>query len=242
VAGRPPQVSALLPAYDEEALLEEAVGRLAAILDEVGQSWEILVVDDGSRDATGLIADRLADADPRVRALHHPVNRCLGGALLTGFAAARGTWVLYLDVDVPLLAADLARALELGAGADLVCAQRRHRSRDGLRRSLYTWGYNRLVKALFASPLRDINFGFKLARRELLSRLELRSTWGFIDAELVLKARDAGARIATLEVDHVPRPDRGSRLDSPRHIAHLVIELARVGREIGRGPAARAGS
>ena len=220
-------ISVVLPAYNEEDCIERAVAAAREALADVASVHEIVVVDDASTDRTGALAEGLARADNRVRVIRHARNRTLGGALRSGFAAARCDLILYTDADLPvdLRALPAALALFERERADLLAGYRLNPQAAGRRRALYTWGYNRLIRAVFGLAVRDVNFAFKLIRRTLLEGMTLRSEGSFIDAELLLRARKAGARFVELGVEYVPRSGGVSKLSSPRVIATILREL-----------------
>jgi len=191
-------------------------------------SFEILIVDDASTDATGVIADELASADPRVRVVHHPENRKLGGALKTGFAEARSALVLYTDGDLPTdLHDSLPKAIRLHRlyDADIVSAYRHDRTAEGPRRAVYSFAYNALIRFGFGLRVRDVNFAFKLCRREVLDHVRLASDGSFIDAELLIKAHRLGYHIIQFGVDYFPRTRGISTLSSGSTILKIVREL-----------------
>jgi glycosyltransferase involved in cell wall biosynthesis len=196
--------------------------------------WEIVIVDDASTDGTGARADRLATADPRVRALHNPVNRRLGGTLRAGYAAATKDLIFYTDADLPVDFGELPRAVRLleYQQADLLAGYRFDRTSEGLHRALYTIGYHVVIRLLFGLRIRDVNFAFKLFRRSLLQRIELKSEGSFIDAELLLRARKAGAVMIQLGVDYFPRTRGPSKLSSLGVIAAILREMAGQWREL----------
>jgi len=220
--------------YNEEAYVERAVAAARAVLEEMGGDWEIVIVDDASTDGTGARADRLAAADPRVRAIHNRVNRRLGGTLRAGYAAATKDLVFYTDADLPVDLAQLPRAVRLleYQEADLLAGYRFDRTSEGLHRVLYTIGYHVLIRLLFGLRIRDVNFAFKLFRRSLLQRIELKSEGSFIDAELLLRARKAGAVMIQLGLDYFPRTRGPSKLSSLRVIAAILQEMAGQWREL----------
>src|SRR5881409_388427 len=109
----PPSLSVVIPMYNEEAYVERSVAAARAVLEGMGAEWEIVVVDDASTDGTGALADGLARSDPRVRVVHNPVNRRLGGALRAGYAAAAKDLVFYTDADLPVDLGELPRAVHL---------------------------------------------------------------------------------------------------------------------------------
>jgi len=219
---------------NEEAYVERSVAAARAALEEMGGDWEIVIVDDASTDGTGARADRLAAADPRVRVIHNPVNRRLGGTLRAGYAAATKDLVFYTDADLPVDLGQLPRAVRLleYQQADLLAGYRFDRTSEGLQRALYTIGYHVLIRLLFGLRIRDVNFAFKLFRRSLLQRIELKSEGSFIDAELLLRARQAGAVMIQLGLDYFPRTRGPSKLSSLGVIAAILREMAGQWREL----------
>jgi glycosyltransferase involved in cell wall biosynthesis len=230
----PPSLSVVIPMYNEEAYVERSVAAARATLEEMGADWEIVIVDDASTDGTGARADRLAAADPRVRAIHNPVNRRLGGTLRAGYAAATKDLVFYTDADLPVDFGQLPRAVRLleYQQADLLAGYRFDRTSEGLHRALYTIGYHVVIRLLFGLRIRDVNFAFKLFRRSLLQRIELKSEGSFIDAELLLRARKAGAVMIQLGLDYFPRTRGPSKLSSLGVIAAILREMAGQWREL----------
>jgi glycosyltransferase involved in cell wall biosynthesis len=225
----PPSVSVVIPMYDEEAYVARAVGAARGVLEGMGADWEVVVVDDASRDRTGALAEDLARADPRVKVVHNPVNRRLGGSLRAGWARATKDLILYTDADLPADLGELPRAVHLleYQQADVLAAYRFDRTSEGLRRAAMAFAYNLLVRVLFGLPVRDVNFAFKLFRRSLLERIALTSEGSFIDAELLLRARDAGAHVIQMGVDYFPRRHGASKLSSPAVVRDILREMAR---------------
>ena len=210
--------------------------------------YEILIVDDASTDSTGSIADGLAADDTRVRVVHHPVNRRLGGCIKTGFAGARGDMVLYTDADLPCDLAELRKAVRLLRyyRADIVSAYRHDRTGEGARRVVYSWMYNWLITLLFDLHVRDVNFAFKLCQRSIFDKVELTSEGSFIDAELLIRAQGLGYRVIQFGVDYFPRSVGVSTLSSGSVITKILREMFSQARELrklrvtesGGGPAA----
>jgi glycosyltransferase involved in cell wall biosynthesis len=214
--------------YNEEAYVARAVGAARAALEEMGADWEIVVVDDASTDRTGPLADELARTDPRIKVLHNATNRQLGGSLRAGFAVASRELVLYTDADLPADLAALPRAVHLleYQQADLLAAYRFDRTAEGWWRAAMAFAYNFMVRVAFDLPVRDVNFAFKLFRRSLLERVTLRSEGSFIDAELLLRARGAGAHVIQMGVDYFPRRHGASKLSSPAVVFGILREMA----------------
>jgi glycosyltransferase involved in cell wall biosynthesis len=219
--------------FNEEAYVRRSVQAARRVLEPLGE-WEIVLVDDASTDGTGALADELARADPRVRVLHNPVNRTLGGSLRAGLAAAGGRIVLYTDADLPADLEQLPRALHLldYQEAELLAGYRFDRTGEGLRRAVLARTYNLVLRLLFGLRVRDVNFAFKLIRRSLLDRITLTSEGSFIDAELLLRARRAGARVIQMGLDYFPRTGGASTLSSPRVVLRILREMAHAWREL----------
>ena len=230
----PPSVSVVIPMYNEEAYVDRSVTSARGILEEMGCDWEIVIVDDASTDATARRAEAIAAADPRVRVIHNAVNRRLGGTLRAGFAAARKDLIFYTDADLPVDYGELPRAVHLleCQQADLLAGYRFDRTSEGLHRAVYTIGYHVLIRLLFGLRIRDVNFAFKLFRRSLLQTIALKSEGSFIDAELLLRARKAGAVMIQMGLDYFPRTRGPSKLSSLGVIAAILREMAGQWREL----------
>jgi glycosyltransferase involved in cell wall biosynthesis len=226
------KLSVFYPMWNEEDYIEralhfgsttcEALIRRGDIAD-----YELIVVDDCSTDRTPEIADKLAAADPRIRVIHHARNRKLGGSMKTGFSAATGDLILYTDADLPFDMNELPRAVRLlrEYEVDIISAYRFDRTGEGSLRSIYTFGYNALIKLVFGVRVRDINFAFKLCRRRIFDTIRLESEGSFIDAELIIRAVRSGYEIMQMGVDYFPRTRGESTLSSPGVILTIVREM-----------------
>lgn len=222
---------------------EEYIGRTLSAAREAGAAliaageisdYEIIVIDDASTDSTGDLADQAAAADPRVRVVHHPVNRKLGGSIKTGFAHAVGDIVLYTDADLPFDMKELEKACRLMRQyeADIVSAYRFDRTGEGYVRTVYSLLYNLLVRVFFGVRIRDVNFAFKLVRRRIFEHVVLESEGSFIDAELIIRASKLGYQIVQFGVDYFPRTRGVSTLSSPGVIAKILREMRHLRREL----------
>jgi glycosyltransferase involved in cell wall biosynthesis len=222
---------------NEEAYVERAVAAAREGVSAVAEEWEILIVDDASTDRTAALAEGLARGDPRLRVLRHARHRGLGATLRTGYAAARHELVLYSDADLPFDFQEVPRAVRLleYQQADVLAAYRFDRRAEGPLRTAYTLAYSALVRLLFGLRVRDVNFSCKLFRRSLLTRISLRSEGSFIDAEFLVRARNAGARVIQMGVDYFPRAHGRSKAASPAVIAGILAEMGRMIPELLRG-------
>jgi glycosyltransferase involved in cell wall biosynthesis len=203
---RLPALSYFFPAHNEEANLRGLVEEALATLPSIAEAFEILIVDDGSKDATPAIADELAAAHPEVRAVHHPTNLGYGAALRSGFAAARFDYLAFTDGDRQFKVADLGRLIErMATGtADVVVGYRIQRA-DPLVRTVYARLYRLANRIYFGLKVRDVDCACKLFRRAALEGVAVESGGAFFSAELLIKLKALGRRIDEVGVPHYPR-------------------------------------
>ena len=218
------EVSAVLPAFNEEANLEQSVGRMAQALDTYARNSEIIVVDDGSLDQTPFVLERMAGLYPTLRVVRHPHNRGYGAAVRSGFAAARCPWVFLMDADNQFDPSELSLLLHHAPEADIVTGYRKHR-RDPVLRRLNAWAFFTLVRLFFGHLVRDVNCAFKLIRRDLLTRMDLHADGALINAEVIVLARRLNARIIEVPVHHYPRLSGKQTGANPQVVLRAFREL-----------------
>jgi glycosyltransferase involved in cell wall biosynthesis len=201
---RLPGISVFLPSHNEEANVERVVAGYVREMPKIADDFEVIVVDDGSRDRTGQIAEGMAAADPHVRVVHHEVNRGYGGAVISGIRAARMPYVLLSDGDGQFDPAEVARLAAYTPEYDVVVGFRARRA-DHLVRKLNGAAWTMLVRALLGITIGDIDCGFKLFKREFLDSMELKAGGAMISTELMARLAGRGARVKEVEVTHLPR-------------------------------------
>ncbi len=218
-------ISVVLPAYNEAANVAQAVAQAAVAMQSIGAEYEIIVVDDGSRDDTAAVVERLLPATPGLRLVRHPVNRGYGGALRSGFAAAQKEFILLNAADNQFALAEATRFLPLLPQADVVCGYRAQRQ-DVFIRKVNAVGWNLVVRLLFGYLARDIDCGFKVFRRSILEHVHLTSNGAMVDTELLAGAKARGYRIAEVAVSHFPRREGRATGANPRVILRAFRDLA----------------
>jgi len=206
VPDRAERLSYFFPAHNEAENLEALVDEALATLPSLADTFEIVVVDDGSRDATPAIADRLEAAHPDiVRAVHHERNLGYGAALRSGFRAARYELVAFTDGDRQFRVADVGLLLgALAPDVDVVAGYRIRRA-DPLVRTVYARLYRLANRIFFGLGVRDIDCACKLFRRSALEGIRVESGGAFFSAELLIKLHASGRRIVEVGVPHYPR-------------------------------------
>jgi glycosyltransferase involved in cell wall biosynthesis len=225
------RLSYFFPAHNEEANVRGLVEEALETLPSLAESFEIIVVNDGSRDATGAIADELVAAHPDVvRAVHHPTNLGYGAALLSGFRAARYELVAFTDGDRQFRVEDLGRLTERLAQADapdIVVGYRIKRA-DPVIRTIYAKLYRFANRVWFGLKVRDVDCACKLFRREALDGIAVESGGAFLSAELLIKLRAAGRTVVEVGVPHHPRTAGSPTGAKPSVIFRAVRDFWRL--------------
>lgn len=218
------RLSLVLPAYNEEAGIRQAIAEACDALDKLTSAYEVLVVDDGSRDRTAALVAEMASERPQVRLLRHPTNRGYGAALRSGFTAARFERVAFTDADCQFHLADLGRLLPLSDRYPLVVGWRQRRQ-DSWRRCFLSQGYNQLTRTLLGTRVRDCDCALKVFQRDVLPELLPETSTFFVNAEILTKARQLGLEVAEIGVRHRPRlrgQSKVSLFEVPRILATLL--------------------
>lgn len=222
---RVPELSVFFPAYNEEANVRSTTEAILSVLPDVADRFEVLIVDDGSRDETGRIADELRDNNPNVHVIHHATNRGYGGALRTGFYNCRYERISFIDGDGQFDFGEIRQFLAFADRYDLVIGYRPQRQDTGLR-SLNARAWGTLIRLLFGLRVRDVDCAFKLIHRRVLDRIpRLRSDGAMISAELLIRSRNARLSMKELPVQHYPRHAGTQTGANPRVVIKAFRDL-----------------
>ena len=197
-------ISVFFPCYNEQDNVAKTAAKAVEVLDGLGADYEIIIVNDGSADKTGQIADELAGSNDRINVVHHPTNLGYGAALRSGFKAACKNLVFYTDGDGQFDIAEMPALLELIKDCDIVSCFRINRQ-DNMIRRMNAWCWTTLVNILFGMRIRDIDCAFKLYRREIFDNIEMVSNGALIDAEILARATKKGYKVVQKGVHHFPR-------------------------------------
>ena len=225
-------VSLFFPVYKDEQtvrLVTEKALRLLRSLEL--EAFEVIIIDDGSPDRAGEIADRLARECQDVRVIHHPRNLGYGAAIRSGLAAARFEWILFTDGDDQYEIEDFRKQLRLSDRYDLLVSFR-YKKIYSLQRVFISWVYNRLVQLIFHVQFRDISTALRMVRRELIDDLMLEASSPFIGAELAIKALLKGYRVGEIGIQMFPRIQGGGSATTWRNILLTIREVFRCRRSI----------
>ena len=218
----------VMPGLNEEANVERAVRRARAALERHADEFEIIVVDDGSSDQTGAIAERLAAEDPRVRVLRNERNLNYGISLARGIRAARCEWILHDGMDLPLAPEDLPLFAAHFRDADVIVVRRTSRAAHSPWRKLTSWVNNALLRLLFAPRARDLNF-VQFYRRSWVQGVRIASTSpAFVTPELILRAERGGRPVREVEAEFRKRLAGRAHFGRPRDIAWTLRDMLRL--------------
>ncbi len=220
-------ISAVLPAHNEEAAIERTAFDLRAVLVRTGRSFEIIVVNDGSTDRTGDVAEALARDGRGVRVVHHARNLGYGAALRSGFATAQAEWIFLMDADGQFDPEELPAFLAASGAADFVVGYRPTRA-DPIHRMMFAKVWAALMSLALGVGVRDVDCAFKLMRRSYVTAAALEAGGAFLSAELLAKARRMGARIVELPVRHLPRRAGRQSGGSFRVLVRAFVEFSRL--------------
>lgn len=222
------------PCYNEQANVERVTLKALEVGHRVSKDLQVIIVDDGSADRTGEIADRLAREHPEVEVIHHRPNRGYGGALQSGFRNARKEYVFYTDGDGQFDINEIDLLLPLLASYDIVSAYRVNRVDPPIRK-LNAAGWGLLMRLTLGLRVRDIDCAFKLYRREIFDKIIMKSEGALIDAEVLARAQRKGYTIGQVGVHHYPRTAGEQSGANLKVILRAFKELLKLRKEIARG-------
>jgi glycosyltransferase involved in cell wall biosynthesis len=221
-------ISVVLPAHNEEAVLASTLDACVAALGEIAPDYEIIVVDDGSADRTGEIAEEYAARNPHIRVVHNRPQRGYGGALIAGFNAMTKPLAFFMDADGQFDIRDLAALLPLREQGHRAVLGYRLRRQDSPLRKLNAWGWKLLVSSLFGLRVRDVDCAFKLYDTALVRAVNVQAEGAMVNTEMLVKLTRMGAPFVEVPVRHYPRLHGQASGANLRVIFHAFRELLRL--------------
>jgi glycosyltransferase involved in cell wall biosynthesis len=223
-----PGLSVFFPAYNDSGTIASLVITALHAARRLTPDFEIIIVDDGSADATAEIVDELSRTYPEVKVVHHAGNRGYGAALRSGFQAATRELVFYTDGDAQYDPAEMAVLWDaFDEGIDLVNGYKISRS-DPLHRIVIGRVYHHTVKLLFGLKVRDVDCDFRLMRRSIFEAVSLEKSSGVICLEMMKKIQDAGFRIAEVPVHHYHRAFGRSQFFNFKRLFKTAVDVAKL--------------
>jgi glycosyltransferase involved in cell wall biosynthesis len=228
-------LSVIFPAFNEEESIRTLIELAGRVLPDLAETWEIIVVDDGSQDTTGAICDELAAAHPQVHTVHHSTNLGYGAALKSGIIAARHDLIFFTDADGQFDLKELRELIRWSKHYPIVAGYRKKR-RDPPHRLLNALGWKVLVRIVLGLKVRDIDCAFKLFHREVFNHVQIRSVGAMVNTEILVQATRLGMRMHEVEVSHFRRKHGKPSGANMRVILKAFRELIKLGRGLRRVP------
>ena len=226
-----PDVSIFIPVYKDDRTIRQVVERSIRMLDDVARRYEIIIVDDGSPDRSGHIADELAAAHRCIQVAHHPSNLGYGAAFKTGVAMSHYDWICMVDGDNEYDVFDLKRMLMLRAHYPVVIAFR-YKKLYSAARIFVSYVYNAVLRFLFRTRFRDISTGIRMMHRSVLDEISIRSDSPFVGAEVTIKAMLHGFPVGEIGIQTFPRRFGPGSATSPANILRTMRDIYRMHREV----------
>ena len=220
-------ISIFLPAYNEEENVEKAIKTAKKTLGSLFSDFEILIIDDGSKDNTGKIAEKLAKGDSRIKVIHHNKNLGYGAALISGIKNSSNELVFFTDCDLQFDITEIKKLLKYIPEYDVVIGFRSRR-RDPFARLINAWAWKWLNRILFGLKVRDTNCAFKLFKKEALRNIEIKSEGAMVSAEILIKLFRKGCKIKEVPVTHLPREKGHQTGANPKVIFRAFSELFKM--------------
>ena len=226
-----PNISLFFPVFRDERTVRTVTEKALAVLRDVANNYEVVIVDDGSPDRAGEIADELAGEYPEVTVIHHPENLGYGAAIRSGLGHCQYEWICFTDGDDEYDVNDLRKLIALEDFYDLIITFRYVKVYNS-RRQIISWVYNKTLRVLFRTHYRDISTGLKLIRKSLADQLSYQSNSPFIGAELTIKSMLKGYRVGEVGIQTFPREFGKGASTSVRNIIATIRDMLRVYRTI----------
>lgn len=198
------EISLFFPCYNEQDNIESVTGRALKVLKTLTDTYEIIIVDDGSKDQTEKVVKRLFSKDKKIRYIRHPLNKGYGAALRTGLKTARHDLICFTDGDGQFDLKDLKKMLPLIKESEVIVGYRKKR-KDSFYRLVNAKIYGLIIWLFFGLRVRDVDCGFKLFQKKVIDKLEIESQGALASAEILIKIINKGYRVKEVEVTHFPR-------------------------------------
>jgi glycosyltransferase involved in cell wall biosynthesis len=221
----------MFPVFKDERTVRIVAEKALRLLQSIPGEYEIIIIDDGSPDRSGEIADELARQSPLIHVIHHRVNLGYGMAIRSGLASCRYDTICMIDGDDQYEVDDFSKLLKLRDFYDLIITFRYKKVYSGVR-LVISWVYNKALRILFRTRFRDVSTGIRVVRKALIDDIRLDSKSPFIGAELAIKAMLKGYRVGEVGIQTFPREFGRGSSTSVKNILATIREMWRSYRTI----------
>ena len=220
----------VLPIYNEEEGIRNTTSTLLSKAKKLCSKIELIAVDDGSTDKTGVILTELQQNDKRIKIITHKTNRGYGAAFRSGIDNASYDWIFFTDADMQFDIDELEKFLRKTNDYDFIVGYRKNRA-DPLRRKILSFFYNRTIRLLFGLHLKDVDCAFKLMNTESVRKIPIYSNSFFVSVEFMVKAFKMKYRITEIGVEHFPRTKGFSKV-TPKQMIYSISDLLKLYRSL----------
>lgn len=228
---KPDSLSVFFPVFNDDRTVRRVAEKAVHVASGLTDTYEVVIVNDGSPDDSGSVADAVAAEFEFVKVIHHPRNLGYGAAVRTGLEACRHEWICFTDGDDEYDLYDLKKLWQLRAFYDLIITFRYVRRYSGSR-ILISQVYNRLLRRLFYLRFRDVSTGLRLVRKQIVDDVELQSDSPFIGAEIAITTMLKGYRVGELGIQTFPREFGSGSSTSAENIYRTIVDMRRFYRRV----------
>ena len=222
-----PEITIFFPVYNDENTIANMTEKCINVLKDVASNYEVIIINDGSPDNSGAVADEMAKQFEHVRVIHHPHNKGYGAAIKSGLENAQYEWVCFTDGDDEYDIEDLRKMIRLKDYYDLIITFRYVKLYSTMR--VFISGmYNKIFRLVFRTNYRDISTGLRLMRKSVYNDLTIISDSPFIGAEITLRTMLKGFRVGEMGIQTFPREFGKGASVSPKNIIRTIKDMRKV--------------
>jgi len=226
-----PEITIFFPVYNDENTIGNMTLKCITVLKDIASKYEVIIINDGSPDNSGEIADNMARLYENVKVIHHPVNQGYGSAIKSGLKNAKYEWVCFTDGDDEYDIEDLRKMILLKDYYDLIITFRYVKLYSTIR--VFISGmYNKIFRLVFRTNYRDISTGLRLMKKSVYNDLTIISDSPFIGAEITLRTMLKGYRVGEMGIQTFPREFGKGASVSPKNILRTIKDMRKVHKNI----------
>jgi glycosyltransferase involved in cell wall biosynthesis len=222
-----PEITIFFPVYNDEKTIAKMTEKCIFVLKEIASNYEVIIINDGSPDNSGIVADEMAIKYEHVKVIHHTQNKGYGAAIKSGFTHAKYEWVCFTDGDDEYDIEDLRKMIRLKEYYDLIITFRYVKLYSTLRVFISSI-YNKIFRWVFRTNYRDISTGLRLMKKSVYTDINIISDSPFIGAEITLRTMLKGYRVGEMGIQTFPREFGKGASVSPKNIFKTIKDMRKV--------------
>jgi len=220
-------ISIMFPLYKDRRTVKKMIFKSQKVLKSLNKKSEIVIVDDGCPEGSGLLAKKISKSFRNIKVIFHKKNLGYGSALKTGFKNCKSQWIFQTDGDAEYDVNDLKKLIKLSNKSDLIITYR-FKKKYRTSRIIISWIYNALLRVLFLTNFKDISTGSRLIKKKMLKKIKLKSKSPFIGAELAIKSKYSGLKVSEVGIHTYPRTFGTGSTVSLKNIILTIQEMLKM--------------